>query len=208
MWGTSNLVCVQVWGSVSSLWRKGSWRTAGMEEPLIWFNRLYRTFTSNFCLLLYQPLIHSYSTFPFTFSRQPELWSSVRTCPVCGSCWVTPALLSALRPPTELRFKSQVRWLALTPTARSTCWTRLRHSKLARGITSACFTLGRLQHTSYFHITCSIYLLLSVFVRRCYVRALKLMPEVPSLWYDLGINYHRQVTCSLCFLWHTHFHLE
>ncbi|XP_035514221.1 tetratricopeptide repeat protein 37 [Morone saxatilis] len=32
---------------------------------------------------------------------------------------------------------------------------------------------------------------------RCYVRALKLMSEVPSLWYDLGINYYRQsrLTC-------------
>ncbi|KAM4615710.1 tetratricopeptide repeat protein 37 [Polymixia lowei] len=27
---------------------------------------------------------------------------------------------------------------------------------------------------------------------RCYGRALKLMPEAPSLWYDLGLNYHRQ----------------
>uniref|UniRef100_A0A8C9Y4S4 SKI3 subunit of superkiller complex n=1 Tax=Sander lucioperca TaxID=283035 RepID=A0A8C9Y4S4_SANLU len=27
---------------------------------------------------------------------------------------------------------------------------------------------------------------------RCYVRALKLMSEVPSLWYDLGLNYYRQ----------------
>uniref|UniRef100_A0A667YB41 SKI3 subunit of superkiller complex n=1 Tax=Myripristis murdjan TaxID=586833 RepID=A0A667YB41_9TELE len=29
-------------------------------------------------------------------------------------------------------------------------------------------------------------------VYRCYGRALKLMPEAPSLWYDLGLNYHRQ----------------
>uniref|UniRef100_A0A3Q1AHS8 Tetratricopeptide repeat domain 37 n=1 Tax=Amphiprion ocellaris TaxID=80972 RepID=A0A3Q1AHS8_AMPOC len=29
---------------------------------------------------------------------------------------------------------------------------------------------------------------------RCYAHALKLMPEVPSLWYDLGINYYRQAT--------------
>ncbi|KAA8592375.1 hypothetical protein FQN60_017830 [Etheostoma spectabile] len=27
---------------------------------------------------------------------------------------------------------------------------------------------------------------------RCYVRALKMMSEVPSLWYDLGLNYYRQ----------------
>ncbi|CAL8250745.1 unnamed protein product [Boreogadus saida] len=27
---------------------------------------------------------------------------------------------------------------------------------------------------------------------RCYGRALKLMPEAPSLWYDLGLNYHHQ----------------
>uniref|UniRef100_A0A7N6FGT2 Tetratricopeptide repeat domain 37 n=1 Tax=Anabas testudineus TaxID=64144 RepID=A0A7N6FGT2_ANATE len=27
---------------------------------------------------------------------------------------------------------------------------------------------------------------------RCYARALKLMSEVPSLWYDLGLNYYRQ----------------
>uniref|UniRef100_A0A3P9LZF4 Tetratricopeptide repeat domain 37 n=1 Tax=Oryzias latipes TaxID=8090 RepID=A0A3P9LZF4_ORYLA len=27
---------------------------------------------------------------------------------------------------------------------------------------------------------------------RCYARALKLMPEAPSLWYDLGLNYYRQ----------------
>ncbi|KAI9527787.1 hypothetical protein NQZ68_027877 [Dissostichus eleginoides] len=32
---------------------------------------------------------------------------------------------------------------------------------------------------------------------RCYARALKLMSEVPSLWYDLGLNYYRQssLTC-------------
>uniref|UniRef100_A0A3B4ZEE7 Arylsulfatase family member K n=1 Tax=Stegastes partitus TaxID=144197 RepID=A0A3B4ZEE7_9TELE len=29
---------------------------------------------------------------------------------------------------------------------------------------------------------------------RCYVRALKLLPEVSSLWYDLGLNYYRQAT--------------
>uniref|UniRef100_A0A8C5CNU9 SKI3 subunit of superkiller complex n=1 Tax=Gadus morhua TaxID=8049 RepID=A0A8C5CNU9_GADMO len=29
---------------------------------------------------------------------------------------------------------------------------------------------------------------------RCYGRALKLMPEAPSLWYDLGLNYHRQAS--------------
>ncbi|XP_028270301.1 tetratricopeptide repeat protein 37 [Parambassis ranga] len=33
---------------------------------------------------------------------------------------------------------------------------------------------------------------------RCYARALKLMPEVPSLWYDLGLNYYRQAISSLC----------
>uniref|UniRef100_A0A8C5C3I7 SKI3 subunit of superkiller complex n=1 Tax=Gadus morhua TaxID=8049 RepID=A0A8C5C3I7_GADMO len=38
---------------------------------------------------------------------------------------------------------------------------------------------------------------------RCYGRALKLMPEAPSLWYDLGLNYHRQA--SLPCLWE-HFH--
>lgn len=27
---------------------------------------------------------------------------------------------------------------------------------------------------------------------RCYVRALKLMCEVPSLWHDLGLNYYHQ----------------
>lgn len=27
---------------------------------------------------------------------------------------------------------------------------------------------------------------------RCYIRALKLMPEVPSLWHDLGLNYYHQ----------------
>lgn len=31
-----------------------------------------------------------------------------------------------------------------------------------------------------------------IFVYRCYARALKLMPEVPSLWYDLGLNYYHQ----------------
>lgn len=31
-----------------------------------------------------------------------------------------------------------------------------------------------------------------VVVYRCYARALKLMSEVPSLWYDLGLNYYRQ----------------
>ncbi|KAM3611589.1 uncharacterized protein V6R79_020889 [Siganus canaliculatus] len=30
---------------------------------------------------------------------------------------------------------------------------------------------------------------------RCYARALKLMSEVPSIWYDLGINYYRQARC-------------
>ncbi|XP_044225084.1 tetratricopeptide repeat protein 37 [Thunnus albacares] len=29
---------------------------------------------------------------------------------------------------------------------------------------------------------------------RCYARALKLMPEVPSLWYDLGLNYYHQAS--------------
>uniref|UniRef100_A0A671Y0A7 SKI3 subunit of superkiller complex n=1 Tax=Sparus aurata TaxID=8175 RepID=A0A671Y0A7_SPAAU len=29
---------------------------------------------------------------------------------------------------------------------------------------------------------------------RCYARALKLMSEVPSLWYDLGLNYFRQAS--------------
>lgn len=38
---------------------------------------------------------------------------------------------------------------------------------------------------------------LSVFsVCRCYAHALKLMSEVPSLWYDLGLNYYHQ-TCLL-----------
>lgn len=32
----------------------------------------------------------------------------------------------------------------------------------------------------------------AVVVSRCYVRALKLMPEVPSLWHDLGLNYYQQ----------------
>ncbi|XP_053180794.1 SKI3 subunit of superkiller complex protein isoform X2 [Scomber japonicus] len=32
---------------------------------------------------------------------------------------------------------------------------------------------------------------------RCYARALKLMPEVPSLWYDLGLNYYHQA-CLFC----------
>lgn len=27
---------------------------------------------------------------------------------------------------------------------------------------------------------------------RCYARALKLMPDVPSLWNDLGLNYYHQ----------------
>ncbi|XP_033828592.1 tetratricopeptide repeat protein 37 [Periophthalmus magnuspinnatus] len=27
---------------------------------------------------------------------------------------------------------------------------------------------------------------------RCYAHALKLMPDVPSLWHDLGLNYHKQ----------------
>lgn len=31
-----------------------------------------------------------------------------------------------------------------------------------------------------------------VFVCRCYSRALKRMPEVPSLWHDLGFNFYRQ----------------
>ncbi|XP_024131356.1 tetratricopeptide repeat protein 37 [Oryzias melastigma] len=31
---------------------------------------------------------------------------------------------------------------------------------------------------------------------RCYARALKLMPEAPSLWYDLGLNYYRQAVCQ------------
>lgn len=32
---------------------------------------------------------------------------------------------------------------------------------------------------------------------RCYAHALKLMPDIPSLWYDLGLNYHRQA-CLPC----------
>ncbi|CAG00393.1 unnamed protein product [Tetraodon nigroviridis] len=32
---------------------------------------------------------------------------------------------------------------------------------------------------------------------RCYARALKLMPEVPSLWHDLGLNYYHQ-SCLSC----------
>ena len=35
-----------------------------------------------------------------------------------------------------------------------------------------------------------------VFVCRCYARALKLTSEVPSLWYDLGLNYYRQSSLS------------
>lgn len=31
-----------------------------------------------------------------------------------------------------------------------------------------------------------------LFVYRCYARALKLLPEVPQLWYDLGLNYYHQ----------------
>lgn len=31
-----------------------------------------------------------------------------------------------------------------------------------------------------------------MFFHRCYAQALKLMSEVPSLWYDLGLNYYRQ----------------
>lgn len=31
-----------------------------------------------------------------------------------------------------------------------------------------------------------------MFFHRCYARALKLMSDVPSLWYDLGLNYYRQ----------------
>ncbi|XP_041855524.1 tetratricopeptide repeat protein 37 [Melanotaenia boesemani] len=34
--------------------------------------------------------------------------------------------------------------------------------------------------------------------QRCYVHALKLMPEVPSLWYDLGLNYYHQATSMSC----------
>ncbi|XP_068167730.1 superkiller complex protein 3 [Antennarius striatus] len=30
---------------------------------------------------------------------------------------------------------------------------------------------------------------------RCYARALKLKSEVPSLWYDIGLNYYHQSTC-------------
>lgn len=30
------------------------------------------------------------------------------------------------------------------------------------------------------------------FVYRCYAQALKLMSEIPSLWYDLGLNYYQQ----------------
>uniref|UniRef100_M4AYA2 SKI3 subunit of superkiller complex n=1 Tax=Xiphophorus maculatus TaxID=8083 RepID=M4AYA2_XIPMA len=33
---------------------------------------------------------------------------------------------------------------------------------------------------------------------RCYAHALKLMPEVASLWYDLGLNYYHQATNSPC----------
>lgn len=35
-----------------------------------------------------------------------------------------------------------------------------------------------------------------VFVCRCYAHALKLMPEVASLWNDLGLNYYRQSSLS------------
>ncbi|KAL0979784.1 hypothetical protein UPYG_G00189630 [Umbra pygmaea] len=33
---------------------------------------------------------------------------------------------------------------------------------------------------------------------RCYGRALKLMPESSSLWYDLGLNYHHQACVNPC----------
>lgn len=33
---------------------------------------------------------------------------------------------------------------------------------------------------------------------RCYAHALKLMPEVASLWYDLGLNYYHQATSVPC----------
>lgn len=32
----------------------------------------------------------------------------------------------------------------------------------------------------------------------CYARALKLMPEVPSLWCDLGLNYYHQASSQPC----------
>uniref|UniRef100_A0A4W5KN27 SKI3 subunit of superkiller complex n=1 Tax=Hucho hucho TaxID=62062 RepID=A0A4W5KN27_9TELE len=37
-----------------------------------------------------------------------------------------------------------------------------------------------------------------VFVYRCYGRALKLMPESSSLWYDLGLNYYHQACLPPC----------
>lgn len=33
---------------------------------------------------------------------------------------------------------------------------------------------------------------------RCYAHALKLMPEVANLWYDLGLNYYHQSTLTTC----------
>lgn len=33
---------------------------------------------------------------------------------------------------------------------------------------------------------------------RCYGRALKLMPESSSLWYDLGLNYYHQACLPPC----------
>uniref|UniRef100_A0A8C5IBJ0 Tetratricopeptide repeat domain 37 n=1 Tax=Gouania willdenowi TaxID=441366 RepID=A0A8C5IBJ0_GOUWI len=35
----------------------------------------------------------------------------------------------------------------------------------------------------------------------CYVRALKLMPEVSSLWYDLGLNYYHQASSQVNSVW-------
>lgn len=45
---------------------------------------------------------------------------------------------------------------------------------------------------------CILNIKCTCFCCRCYARALKLMPEVPSLWYDLGLNYYRQAISSLC----------
>lgn len=35
-----------------------------------------------------------------------------------------------------------------------------------------------------------------MFCHRCYAHALKLMPEVASLWYDLGLNYYHQASLT------------
>lgn len=35
-----------------------------------------------------------------------------------------------------------------------------------------------------------------MFCHRCYAHALKLMPEVASRWYDLGLNYYHQASLT------------